>query len=76
MSNQEIIQEYSNSIKNLKKQCTDAGMSEEEFKRMYFKSLKSLENTGSPETNTPRRAATKFRIVLLVIIIGVCVVYN
>lgn len=76
MSNQELMQEYANSIKNLKKQCGDAGMSEEEFKRMYFRSLKTLENTGRPEVTTPCRFVIKFGFLLVAIILGVYIVLN
>lgn len=76
MSNHEVIQEYANSIKNLRKHCGDAGMSEEEFRKIYFRSLKTLETTGRPEVNTPRRFITKFRILLVGILIGVYIFYN
>ncbi|KAJ8727122.1 hypothetical protein PYW08_015519 [Mythimna loreyi] len=76
MSNHEVMQEYANAIQNLRKQCGDAGLSEEEFRRMYFRSLKTLENAERPEVNTPRRFVTKFRVLLIVIIVGVYIAFN
>ncbi|XP_026747369.1 uncharacterized protein LOC113508495 [Trichoplusia ni] len=74
MSNQEVLQEYSDSIKNLKKQCIDAGMSEEEFKLMYFQTLKTLENNGRPENNT-RRSIFKYFLILLGVFIVLYTLY-
>ncbi|XP_075972240.1 uncharacterized protein LOC142974031 [Anticarsia gemmatalis] len=76
MSSQEALQEYSDSIKNLKKQCLDAGMSEDEFKRMYFQSLKTLETSGHVESNRPRYFIAKCIYILTGILVGIYIFYN
>ncbi|KAH9641896.1 hypothetical protein HF086_011646 [Spodoptera exigua] len=75
MSNHEVIQEYSNSIKHLKKECIDAGMTEEEFKRMYLSSLETLDDEERPN-NVPRRVITKFRVSLVMLFITLYIVYD
>ncbi|CAB3228578.1 unnamed protein product [Arctia plantaginis] len=76
MPNEEVLQEYSNSIKNIKKECRDAGISEEEFKRMYFQSLKTLRTTGENGANHRRYFTTKYKILCIGIIVGIYVMYN
>lgn len=76
MSNEEVLQEYSNSIKNIKKECKDAGMSEEEFKRMYFQSLKTLRSSGDNGASYRRYFITKYIILFVGIMIGFYVMYN
>ncbi|CAH0669197.1 unnamed protein product [Spodoptera exigua] len=75
MSNHEVIQEYSNSIKHLKKECIDAGMTEEEFRRMYLSSLETLDDEERPN-NVPRRFITKFRVFLVMLLIILYIVYD
>lgn len=76
MVNTEVLLEYSNSLKNLKKQCMEAGMSEEEFRRMYFQSLKTLESTAQLGDNSRRRVYTKYGTLFLGIVIAIYVTYN
>lgn len=75
MSNHEVIREYSNSIKNLKKQCIDAGMTEDEFRRMYLNSLETLDDADRP-ANVQRRAVTKYRVLLVGLLITLYIVYD
>ncbi|XP_063379976.1 uncharacterized protein LOC134666677 [Cydia fagiglandana] len=78
MVNDEVLQEYSSSVIRLKKQCMEAGMSEDEFRRLYFESLDSLDNR-SPRTlvtHTHGRRRTKYRIVLIGLFLTICVVYK
>ncbi|CAG4941297.1 unnamed protein product [Colias eurytheme] len=42
----ETLQDYSNDVQRLKKECIDAGISEDEFRRMYLESLRNLENSN------------------------------
>lgn len=69
MVDENLLQEYSESIKRLKRQCLEAGMSEDEFRKVYFESLKSLEARDTPEAQYRLR----FRIKYLVLVIGVLV---
>lgn len=77
MSNEEFLQEYSNAINNLKKQYKDNGMTEDEFKRIYFKSLKSLQSsTEYEEADRSRRLVIKYGILFIGTIIVLYSVYN
>lgn len=75
MANEEALQNYSNSIKLIKRQCREAGISEEDFKRMYFESLNDVQNDIATIPDT-RRIFTKRRCLFGGIIILAIIVYN
>ncbi|CAG9091072.1 unnamed protein product [Plutella xylostella] len=75
MANEEALQNYSNSIKLIKRQCREAGISEEDFKRMYFESLKDVQNDIAT-TPGRRRIFTKQRCLFGGIIMLAIIVYN
>ncbi|KAM3967992.1 uncharacterized protein ACR2FA_004397 [Aphomia sociella] len=75
MVNEEILQEYSNSIQRLKRQCTERGMSEEDFRNIYYDSLDSIEmHNNSVPTN--RRLLTRYKLLLIFLLALFCIVYN
>ncbi|XP_049888191.1 uncharacterized protein LOC126382391 isoform X2 [Pectinophora gossypiella] len=76
MANQDSLQDYSEAIKRLRRQCIHSGMSEEEFRKMYFESLNSLDTLEVPRNQNHRRLNTKHRVLLLGIVITVCCMYN
>lgn len=76
MVNEDLLQEYSSSVVRLKKQCMEAGMTEDEFRRLYFESLDSLENHGPRIASTRQKYITKYRIVLLGLFLTLCIGYN
>lgn len=77
MVNQQVIKEYSYSMAMLKKQCCDAGMSEAEFKKIYYEALEELEKE---KNETPRRSSNniklKFAFLTLVLALSTIVLYN
>lgn len=76
MPDLEALQEYSNSIKDLKKRSRDAGLSEEEFKKMYFQSLNNLETNRNVVLSNYHRI-NRYRVLLMgFVIIGIYTVYN
>ncbi|KAI8440418.1 hypothetical protein MSG28_001736 [Choristoneura fumiferana] len=76
MVNEALLQEYSSSVERLKKQCMEAGMTEDEFRRLYFESLDSLENRSPRIISTRWKYITKYRIVLIGLFVTLCIVYN
>ncbi|XP_059061940.1 uncharacterized protein LOC131854795 [Achroia grisella] len=75
MVNEELLQDYSNSIQSLKRQCIERGMSEEEFKNLYYHSLNSIEIQNNSLIRNRSRLAKK-HILLLAVLIIICFVYN
>lgn len=69
----ESLEEYSSSIRRLKQQCAEAGMSDEEFRKMYFETLSTVETSGNP-----RRFYYKisFYLVLAVVLCTTIVNYK
>lgn len=76
MVDENLLQEYSESIRRLKRQCLEAGMSDEEFRKLYFESLKSLEARDSPESQSHLRFRAKYQIVVVGVLILLCAAYN
>lgn len=73
MVDENLLQEYTESIRRLKTQCFEAGLSEDEFRKVYFESLKSLEPRNTSET----QSRSRFRVVLVVgVIILLCAAYD
>ncbi|XP_072942159.1 uncharacterized protein [Epargyreus clarus] len=73
MSKQEVLHRYSQSITLLKKESTDAGISEDEFQKLYFDSLKSHNITAE---RNPQRRYTKYFTIVLITLTVLCMVYN
>lgn len=74
---------YSLSMEMLKKQCIEAGMSEAEFKRIYYEALNELqkESTALPPELTKRASrsdnvALKFTVLMIALAISYVVIYN
>ncbi|XP_023938180.2 uncharacterized protein LOC112045983 [Bicyclus anynana] len=76
MTNKELLQEYSKSITKLKKESVDAGITEEEFKEMYYKSLHDLvKNNHISAANNRQWFKTKL-IWLICLSTIIIVIYN
>lgn len=76
MVDENLLQGYSESIRRLKRQCLEAGMTEDEFRKIYFESLNSLDARGSPETQSRSRFRVKYRVLVVGVIIFLCAAYN
>ncbi|KAI5645148.1 hypothetical protein NE865_02696 [Phthorimaea operculella] len=76
MDSQETLHEYSQSIRRLRKQCYEAGMNDEEFRKMYFESLDSISSATSPSVTPNTRRITRKHQVLLAVVCILCVIYN
>ncbi|XP_037870733.1 uncharacterized protein LOC105841900 [Bombyx mori] len=68
MVNQEVLRDYSSSIKNLKREAANAGISEEDFKKLYFESLKTLEKSERPSSLTIVRN-NKLKIISVLLLV-------
>lgn len=76
-NNRELLQEYSKSINKLKKESIDAGITEEEFKVMYFKSLNELKSKDNTMADSDRRRfLKKLLLVVLCLTTVVIITYN
>ncbi|CAH0721547.1 unnamed protein product, partial [Brenthis ino] len=69
MTSKNLLQEYAKSINQLKKECSDAGISEEEFKEMYYDTLNELDRNN--ENIVPNRR--RFNKGYLYLIICNCI---
>ncbi|XP_045763650.1 uncharacterized protein LOC123866244 isoform X1 [Maniola jurtina] len=76
MTNQEILQEYSKSINKLKKESISAGIKEDEFKKMYFKSLEDLKINTNNVSKNRHRFFKNILLVLLCLSILILITYN
>ncbi|KAJ2950470.1 hypothetical protein O0L34_g8714 [Tuta absoluta] len=76
MENQETLYEYSQSIRRLRKQCFEAGMSDEEFRKMYLETLDSLSSPNLPLVTPNTRSGTRKHQVLLFAVCVLCLIYN
>lgn len=74
MANQNDLSEYSDSINTLRNQCLDAGMSEDEFRKLYFESLTSLDN--HQVGTRPESIRTKYKVIFILVLILGCCIYN
>lgn len=77
MVNEDLLEEYTNSIKEVQRECNAAGLSDEEFRKLYHESLKSIrpfENDHSAPQNRSR-FRNKYSLALAGIII-LCAAYN
>ncbi|XP_045459532.1 uncharacterized protein LOC123670068 [Melitaea cinxia] len=72
MNNKELLQEYSESIRSLKKECAKAGISDEEFKEMYFESIKDVDNL----VNENQSFLKKYKFIITCFFIVLFVAYN
>ncbi|XP_026765420.2 uncharacterized protein LOC113523619 isoform X2 [Galleria mellonella] len=75
MVNEELLQEYSYSIQRLKRQCTEKGMSEEEFKKLYYHSLAFIEMQNQSVVTSRQRVGKRYKLLLAAVIV-ICIVYN
>lgn len=69
MNHQKYLKEYTDSIKRLKKECISKGISENEFRKLYLESLKSIEKTDVENTANVQYFRTKRKLVLSVILL-------
>lgn len=75
MVNQEILEEYSNSVKRLKKQWLEAGMSEEDFKKLYLETLQSAEKPQSTQELRYSRLK-RYALLVLTVILSIVLILN
>ncbi|CAG9792124.1 unnamed protein product [Diatraea saccharalis] len=72
MATDNVLKEYSDSIKLLKHQCFDAGLSEEEFRNLYFNSLESLHSKQHKQSRT--MIMKKHKLLLIgMLMAGFCI---
>lgn len=76
MVDENLLQEYSESIRRLKRQCLEAGMSDDEFRKVYFESLKSLEIRDTPEAQSRLRFRAKHQVLVLGVLVLLFAAYN
>lgn len=76
MTNENVLQEYSDYIRTIRKQCLDAGLTEEEFREMYFESLKSVDSNTQAEAQTRPMLSTSHKLLLIGICVLGCSMYN
>lgn len=77
MVDQNTVKEYSDSIQRFRNQCLDAGMSEDEFRQLYFESLQSLQNNNrNTPNNTHQVFKTKYKVLFILVIVVGCFTYN
>lgn len=76
MVDENLLQEYSESIRRLKRQCLEAGMSDDEFCKIYFESLKSLDAGDTPEPQSRLRFRAKYQVLVIGVLVVLCAAYN
>ncbi|CAG5039683.1 unnamed protein product [Parnassius apollo] len=69
MNERESITAYAHSIKKLKKECSDKGLSEDEFRKLYFESLNTIEEGDNKLSNISRSFVTKRKFLLILLLI-------
>lgn len=75
MSEDSALREFSNSLNQLKKECMDAGISEEEFKEMYNETLDNIVRNPPVEPNQYRRLYKNYKFLALCLIL-IILVFN
>ncbi|XP_028163789.1 uncharacterized protein LOC114355254 isoform X2 [Ostrinia furnacalis] len=75
MVNQNVLQDYSESIKRFRQQCLNSGISEEEFRNIYIETLQELDNKQRRESNN-ERIKTKYKVLLFLTIVLACCAYH
>lgn len=74
MINRNVLKEYADSIKRLREQCLDSGMSEEEFRNLYNESLQSLD-IQQQETSNNTAFKTRHKVLLFLLLFLTCCAY-
>ncbi|CAH0397571.1 unnamed protein product [Chilo suppressalis] len=76
MGSENILKEYSDSIKSLRRECLDGGLEEEAFREFYFESLKSLDSYQQLRNENRPMLTTKLKyLVIGMLVLGICI-YN
>lgn len=70
MTSKNLLQEYAKSIKQLKKECSDAGISEEEFKEMYYDTLNELDRNNQNIVPNRRRFNKGYLYLIILCVIA------
>ncbi|XP_046978736.1 uncharacterized protein LOC124544300 [Vanessa cardui] len=74
MTNKELLQEYSESIKRLRKESADIGIDDDEFRKMYFESLDDLDE--NLELNRRQSFFKKYKFLIMFVIIIIFAIYH
>nr|XP_026491537.1 uncharacterized protein LOC113397424 [Vanessa tameamea] len=74
MTNKELLQEYSESIKRLKKESAEIGINDDEFRKMYFDSLNDLDE--NLQLNRRQFFFKKYKFLIIFVIIILFGIYN
>lgn len=75
MVNQVALEEYSDSVRRLRKQWLDAGMPEEEFRKLYFETLQSTDRPHTMRGLICSRL-NSYAIVGLIVLLLISLLFN
>ena len=74
MTTENNLQEFSNSINQLKTECVDAGISEEEFKEMYNQTLNDIVRKSHTMPNQRRCLYKNYKFLAVCVFVIIIVI--